>query len=509
MASPLSDAAFPAQARLVLPRIHALFWLNALLIALRIATAAHLPLSFDESYFWLWSKHLALSYYDHPPLIALTIRAGTALFGDSEIGVRAFSLLCSVASSWALWRAGALLAGSEEAGALACSLFNVTLMANSQLLAATPDALVITAAAFLLFSLAKLQTTDDGRWWLAAAGALGMALLSKYTAFFLVAGTGLWCAVSQQGRRWLRTPWPYIAAVVAALCFMPALIWNAAHGWISFKFQFGRVTAGGIGYRHALEFALAQIALASPFILAAAVAGLYRAGKAWRDSSPMPIAAALVLPAAVYFIVHAFHDRVQGNWPSFIYPALCILAAYALSRPLEQLSSALRITKRLAFPVALVILTAAYVQTWTGAIVAGKRDPIARMMGIGVKDAAGEIATLAAQQHAAAILTGKYVVTGWLSFYLPRGIAVVQIADEQRWLETPKAGSALLQRPWLYVTQEPSRELGAARKHFFRVILLRRVARRRGAAPLDSFYVYSLAGFHGPGVGRVVYGKVL
>src|SRR5690349_90818 len=104
-------AALPISTRFVLPRIQALILLNVLLIVLRFVTAGHLPLSFDESYFWLWSKHLALSYYDHPPLIALTIRAGTLGFGDTEFGVRFCSLLCSIGSSWAVWRAAALLPG--------------------------------------------------------------------------------------------------------------------------------------------------------------------------------------------------------------------------------------------------------------------------------------------------------------------------------------------------------------------------------------------------------------
>ena len=98
----------------------------------------------------------------------------------------------------------------------------------------------------LLFGIAKLERTGNGRWWLAVGSAVGMALLSKYTGFFLAAGAGLWCLASRQGRRWLRTAWPYAAIAVAALCFLPALLWNAAHNWISFRFQFGRVAGGSL-----------------------------------------------------------------------------------------------------------------------------------------------------------------------------------------------------------------------------------------------------------------------
>src|SRR5215471_5426470 len=66
------------------------------LTALRLLTAAWTPLTFDEAYYWLWSKHLAFGYYDHPPMVALVIRAGTLIGGDTELGVRLFSILLAL-----------------------------------------------------------------------------------------------------------------------------------------------------------------------------------------------------------------------------------------------------------------------------------------------------------------------------------------------------------------------------------------------------------------------------
>ena len=65
----------------------------AILLLLRLVVAGMLPLSADEAYYWLWSRHLAAGYYDHPPAIAFLIRAGTALFGDTAFGVRLFAVL--------------------------------------------------------------------------------------------------------------------------------------------------------------------------------------------------------------------------------------------------------------------------------------------------------------------------------------------------------------------------------------------------------------------------------
>jgi len=71
---------------MISPRLSALC-IFALLV-LRAFMAAQLPLSADEAYYWLWSLHPAAGYFDHPPMIAWLIRAGTALFGDTPFGVR-------------------------------------------------------------------------------------------------------------------------------------------------------------------------------------------------------------------------------------------------------------------------------------------------------------------------------------------------------------------------------------------------------------------------------------
>src|SRR5258708_26320264 len=49
------------------------------LVALRLGAAAWTPLTFDEAYYWMWSKHLAGGYYDHPPGVAAGIRLGTLI----------------------------------------------------------------------------------------------------------------------------------------------------------------------------------------------------------------------------------------------------------------------------------------------------------------------------------------------------------------------------------------------------------------------------------------------
>src|SRR5205807_1742228 len=98
----------------------------------------------------------------HPPLIALAIRAGTELLGDTTLGVRLMSLIASVAATWAVWRTAVRVLGDPRCAWLACAYFNLTLMLGSQGMAATPDIFVMAAAAFLLWSVAELQASQDG-----------------------------------------------------------------------------------------------------------------------------------------------------------------------------------------------------------------------------------------------------------------------------------------------------------------------------------------------------------
>src|SRR5207244_711644 len=78
----------------------------AILLLARLAYIAGgtIQLSEDEAYQWLWSKHLALSYYSKPPLIAYTQFLGTLIFGDTAFGIRFFSPVIAALLSFLVLR---------------------------------------------------------------------------------------------------------------------------------------------------------------------------------------------------------------------------------------------------------------------------------------------------------------------------------------------------------------------------------------------------------------------
>ncbi len=405
--------------------------------------AALLPLSGDEAYYWLWSKRLAAGYYDHPPAIAFLIRAGTMLFGDTSLGVRLFPVLMSLPASWFVWRA-ALTQLDDNRAALAALLFNLTLMIGVEAMVATPDAPSIAASAAFIWCLAELRATNDRRWWIGAGVAAGLGLLSKFAALFLGAGTLFWLASDARARPWLRSPWPYLGGAVAVLIFAPNLLWQARHDWATFTFQFGRVGHGHLTLRFIGEFLAAQIGLATPLILLLSMVGLWRASH--RDNDGY-VLASLIWTSLAYFLFHALRDRVQGNWPCFLYPALAILAADAFR---GEGGTARRIVSLAAAPLAVLLLLLVYSQALLGWIPL-RSDPLPRLLARGFMPVGAVMAQMVRAGIADAVLTTDYETSAWLRFYQPQ-LKVIQLNESWRYPDAPAPGS-LLNRKLVYLAE--------------------------------------------------------
>jgi dolichol-phosphate mannosyltransferase len=249
-------------------------WLLAL-VPIRIAMIPVIPILPEEAYHWNFARHLDWGYYDHPPMIAWAIAAGRAVFGDNALGIRAVTVLFSYGTSIVVARMAERFYG-EVAAVWAVILFTFVPVALPVSGAGFPDSPLLFFWALTLSLAWKAIEGQDGSRWLAAGAALGAALLSKYTAVFLVPSVFVYLVLSKRDRRWLATPWPYLAGLVALLVFTPVLYWNWKHEWASFLFQTGgrfREARGAPGRpgRFLLSQALAVLPLTLPLAAAAAL----------------------------------------------------------------------------------------------------------------------------------------------------------------------------------------------------------------------------------------------
>jgi hypothetical protein len=467
------------------------------LVALRLVAAAWTPLTFDEAYYWMWSQHPAFGYYDHPPMVAFVIRAGTVIAGDTELGVRLVSILLALPMSFAVYRTASILFGGQRVAATATILLNVTLMAAVGTLIVTPDAPLLVASSFVLFFLAKVLETGRGAWWLAVGIAVGAALLSKYTALFFGPAIVIWLASVPKLRRWLVSPWPYLGGLVALALFSPVILWNAEHHWVSFIKQMGRARIEDFKPTFIGELIPTQIAFATPLIWILGAMGLYalathKAGA----TAARSLINAMFWTIALYFTWHSLHARVEANWFAPVYPAFAIAAAVAghLTRWEAREQRLANFCLRWATPAGILMFVLLVVQADTGWLSGYRRDATVRSVGVGWRELARGIEAVRVRTGAGCVLAPDYGTTGWLAFYLPKGTCVVQPTQRIRWVNMPEPDPKLLAGKLLYVDEARPGGRPYLEEAFTKVETVAELKRMRGPLTIETYALDLLEG---------------
>ena len=162
--------------------------LVAAMTALRLVYASVIELRTDEAYYWTWSKESVLSFLDHPPMIAWFIRFGTAIFGDTNLGVRFAGIVAMLVTQLLLADIVRRVTHDVRAMVLAVLMPEAALYYGLLMAKVSPDVALIPFAVAMLWALVRLSESDDPRWWLAAGLFAGLALLSKFTVVHAAAG---------------------------------------------------------------------------------------------------------------------------------------------------------------------------------------------------------------------------------------------------------------------------------------------------------------------------------
>ena len=296
----------------------------------RLVVAAAVPLHPDEAFYWEWSRHLAAGYSEHPPMVALFIRAGTALFGDTPFGVRFASVICGVVAGFAVMLTARTVAETETGDAAAIVLTAMPIMAGAFLLA-TPDAPLLAFIALTLLCAARgLVATASAAataWWVGAGLAAGLAMASKYTAVLVPLAAALAVCAVPSLRRALSTPGPYIGVLMACLVMLPVLRWNAGHDWVSFRTQIahGLHQSGGAAWRRELELLGGQVLVVSPILFVLSVGAMMRAVR--EDGRIARLLTVVIVVVGAFFAWSATRSRVEANWPAPAWVTAAVLLA--------------------------------------------------------------------------------------------------------------------------------------------------------------------------------------
>ena len=287
-----------------------------------------IPFYADENYYWLWSKKLDFSYFDHPPMIAYIIKL-TTLFGDNPASVRFGAVILVSATAYTLY----LLARrifDERTALYTFYIFisSVMILAASTLI--TPDIPLMFFSSFFLYSSYRYIEEDNKKFAYLTGIAGGAMILSKYPGILIIFTTLVYALIYK--REIFKQRYIYIAMVLTIIVFSPVLYWNFANDFISFTFQLNHGIAQEKIFhaKHLVKFLEAQTLLFHPLYLIPLLYFIVRDSERFEKKKVF-----LLLPflfVLIFFSYFSAFKHANAQWAGTAYLSASVLLGYYFAK---------------------------------------------------------------------------------------------------------------------------------------------------------------------------------
>jgi hypothetical protein len=265
----------------------------------------------DEAYYWVYSKYLAWGYFDHPPMIAVLVKMGYAIF-PNELGVRLFPLLLNVLSLVMIEK----LINKKNPILFYTIALSIAVLQLTGFIA-VPDIPLIffTVLFFWCYKkfVGKLSLSNT----LLLGVSIALLFYSKYHAVLIVFFTLLSnIKLFTKYQTWL-------AGIIALLLFAPHLWWQYQHDWVSIRYHLFESNVNAYKLSFTGDYILGQLLLAGP------IAGLILLPAAFLYKPVNSIEKALrytMVGIYIFFLLSSFRGKVEGNWTSPVLVSLIVLS---------------------------------------------------------------------------------------------------------------------------------------------------------------------------------------
>ena len=301
----------------------------------------------DELQFLSDARHLDWGFVAYPPLTPFLERIGMAVFGLSLVGLRLFSVVSQALAILVTGLMARELGGgrlAQVATALSVALSPLPLFEGTEFQYTTFDYLWWVLIAYFTIHLLK---TENPRWWLAIGAAMGLGLLTKYAIAFFIAGI-LGGVLLTRERRFLGNAWFWGGMALAVAIFLPNLVWQARHGFISLHFlQHIHTRDVGQGRTDGFlrdQFLICTNLFAAPLWIAGLLSFL-------RDRRYRLLAWMYLIPLALFIVA-----KGRGYYLAAAYPMLMAMGAVAGERWTASLGRLPRRTLEAVFFQGLVVI---------------------------------------------------------------------------------------------------------------------------------------------------------
>jgi Dolichyl-phosphate-mannose-protein mannosyltransferase len=293
----------------------------------------------DEAYYWVYSHFLDWGYFDHPPMTALLIKMGYAIF-HNELGVRLFPLLLNLCSLFIIEK---LIDKKNPFLFYGIMLSIVAIQIGGFIAVPDNPVMFFTALYFLCYRRFLANTSLLNSFLLGLAVAF--LFYSKYHALLIVVFTlfSNWKLLGNY-KTWL-------AGLIALALFAPHLWWQYQHDWVSFKYHLFESNVSAYKVSFTADYIIGQILLAGP------IAGiiLFPAAVLYKPKSELERALRFTLIGIyVFFLFVSFRGHVEGNWTSPAMAPFVILAHQYLN---DRVKWQKLLFKLLPITIILVMIT--------------------------------------------------------------------------------------------------------------------------------------------------------
>jgi 4-amino-4-deoxy-L-arabinose transferase-like glycosyltransferase len=391
---------------------------------LHIATNGRYGVHRDELQVLDDARHMAWGFVVYPPVTPFIERVSLILFGKSLVGLRLFSVF---AQGTALIITGLMAREfgarrlAQIVAALAVAVSPLPMFEATEFQYSSFDYLWWVLIAYFLIRLLK---SEDPRWWLPIGGTIGVGLMTKYTMCFYVAGIA-GAILLTPARRYLKSRWLWYGAALSLLIFLPNLIWQVRHDFISLHFL-QHIHKRDVGEGRADGFLLHQFIInTNPLLAPLWLAGVVYLS-AFRDGKRYRLLVWLwAIPVALFLVL-----KGRGYYVGALYPMLFAAGCVLWDRWIHWLRTGW------AWAVGVVTLAAIAVGGYGAGRVVLPIPPVNSPHNVALKnngdlreeigwtDLVAEVARIRdsltpAERANFAIITGNYGETGAIDFYGP------------------------------------------------------------------------------------------
>jgi 4-amino-4-deoxy-L-arabinose transferase-like glycosyltransferase len=308
----------------------ALIVIGVVIVRLAVLLLTPLDLFYDEAQYWYWSQDLALGYFSKPPLIGWLIAVTTAVCGNTEGCIRsAAPLFHGITTMLVFGLAASLYAARTAFFAALGYLFAIAVSASSLLISTDVPLLVCWVAG--LWAFVHYTRTPSATLAVGFGLAIAIGLNAKYAMIYFPLCALAYLAFTRDMRPLLKRGDLWLGVGIGLLGFLPNLIWNIQHEFITFSHTGENISGGGLTFDPVsfLEFFGSQFAVAGPILFAALLFALV---KRWRSDTPNADRLLLFfsLPIIGLLSLQAFQSSANYNWAATAYPALIVVTTAIL-----------------------------------------------------------------------------------------------------------------------------------------------------------------------------------